>query len=80
MFIRKLTDRIFASRSVQEVLADTAAGYISVLPHATKMADKATLFDALNNLGENAETITELLADGDIARLQRYYASIEPVK
>ena len=80
MFNGEIADRIFSPRSFQEILADAAAGYISVLPYAKKTPDKRTLFQALNNIGENAEAMSELLANGDISRLQNYYSSIEPGK
>lgn len=74
MFKNKLTDRLFTFRTVEEVLSDTAAGHISVLPNARKSLSKPELLFMLNRLDENTETIAELLAGGDISRLQKYYS------
>ncbi|MBQ8918573.1 MAG: hypothetical protein IJ056_00485 [Acidaminococcaceae bacterium] len=77
MFNGKIADRIFILRSVKEILDDAAAGYISVLPYPKKTPDKTALFQTLNDLGENPETMAELLANGDMSRLQQYCISIE---
>lgn len=74
MFNGKLTDRLFTFRTVEEVLSDAAAGHISVLPNARKSLSKPELLRILNRLGENTETMAELLAGGDISRLQKYYS------
>lgn len=69
------SDRLFSFRSVEEVLSDAAAGYISVFPSARKYPSKTQLLSMLKNFGENTETMAELLADGNISRLQKYYFS-----
>ena len=74
MFNCKLTNRLFTFRTVEEVLSDAAAGHISVLPNARKSLSKSELLRMLNRLGENTETMAELLAGGDISRLQKYYS------
>ena len=74
MFNGKLTDRLFTFRTVEEVLSDAATGHISVLPNSQKSHSKPELLFILNRLDENTETIAELLAGGDISRLQKYYS------
>ena len=75
MFGFKFSDRLFSFRSVEEVLSDTAAGYISVFPGTRKSPSKTPLLSMLKSVGENTETMAELLADGNVSRLQKYYSS-----
>ena len=73
MFGSNFSDRLFSFRSIEEVLSDAAVGYISVLPNARKYPSKTQLLSMLKSFGENTEIMEELLADGNISRLQKYY-------
>ena len=73
MFGRFFTERLFSVRSVQEVLDDTAAGHISVLPFVKDNFKRGNLFSSLINAGENVEIMSGLLAGGDLSRLYKYY-------
>jgi len=70
-------DRLFTARTVQEVLDDASAGHISVFPWGKAKVKSNSAFPRLvTGLNEEPELIAELLADGNILRLQEYYYSV----
>ena len=70
-------DRLFTTRTVQEVLDDASSGYISVFPCRDARFKLNLPFQSLvSELSEEPEIIGELLADGNVLRLQEYYHSV----